>query len=194
MNDRPNTDFSSLRMNYSAEETLRIELPWYTRNGTDQEFSIIEKCDVSHIKSLNVQQDHYDGYLQYYYYYVRNSLVLIPETISRLVALETIKIDACIEELPVALSKLANLKLLDLSSCYNLLSIPDEILEMKDLKIKIGDVTSRASEVVFVKVPKTESQQKSFQRLDQLKKRRLNNSLFVRPPLSIKNNLKFRMK
>ena len=137
-------------MNYSAEETLRIQLPSRTRNGTDQEFSVLAKCDASHIKSLIIQQDKYD---RYQYYYSRDQLVIIPETISRFVAVETITINAFITELPVALSKLTNLKLLDLTGCYNLLSIPEEILEMKDLKIKIGGIISRASEVVFITVP-----------------------------------------
>ena len=59
-NDRPNTNFFLSEMNYSSEETLRIELPWYPLNGTDQEFSVIEKCDASHIKSLIIQQDNYN--------------------------------------------------------------------------------------------------------------------------------------
>ena len=105
-------------MNFSSEETLPIELPEFTDNGTNQAFSVIETCDASHIKSLIIQQDNYDRYVPRYY---REELVIIPETISRLVALETIKIDAYIEELPVALSKLNNLKLLDLTGCYNLL-------------------------------------------------------------------------
>ena len=151
-NDKPNTDFSSLRkMNYSSEETLRIELPWYTRNRTGQKFSVIKKCDVSHIKSLNVQQDKYDRYVQYSV----PRLVMIPEIISRLVAVETIKINAFITELPMAISKLNNLKLLDLTGCYNLLSIPEEILKMKELKIKIGDIISKASEILFIPVPWT---------------------------------------
>ena len=138
-------------MNYSSEETLRIELPWNTDNGTDKEFSVIEKCDASHIKSLIIQQVDYNSYE----YFSNFHLVIIPETISRFIAVETIKMDACIEKLPLALSRLNNLRLLDLTGCYNLLSIPDEILEMKDLKIKIGAIISSASEVVFIKVPET---------------------------------------
>ena len=42
--------------NYSTEETLRIELPYYTRDGTDHGFSVIETCDASHIKSLIIQR------------------------------------------------------------------------------------------------------------------------------------------
>ena len=80
-------------------------------------------CDVT---SLIIRQAQYDVYVPYY---SNDKSVIIPETISRLVAVETIKINACIEELPVALSKLTNLQLLNLTGCYNLLSIPDEILE-----------------------------------------------------------------
>ena len=131
-------------------ETLRIELPSFSRNRTGQKISVIAECDATHIKSLIIQQDNYDRYIPGY---SSDRLVIIPETISRLIAVETIKIHACITELPVALSKLNNLKLLDLTGCYNLLSIPEEILEMKDMNIRIGESISRASEVVFITVP-----------------------------------------
>ena len=139
-------------MNYSSEETLRIKLPKYTDDRTGQEFSVLGNCDASHIKLLIIEQDNYDGYVQGY----DNQLVIIPNTITRLVAVETITINASIRDLPHVLSELNNLKLLDLTGCYNLLSIPEEILEMKDLKIKIGDLISRASEIIFIKVPPTE--------------------------------------
>ena len=136
-------------MNYSSEETLRIKLSEYIDDRTGQEFSVIEKCDASHIKSLIIEQYNYDRY--------ENSpdlrLVIIPGTVSRLVAVETIKITAYITELPVCLSELNNLRLLDLTGCYNHLSIPEEILKMKDLRIKIGGIISKASEVVFITVP-----------------------------------------
>ena len=157
-------------MNYSSEETLQIELPWSTRNGTDQEFSVIEKCDASHVKSLIIQQDKYDTYVPDYYTY---HLVIIPETISRLVAVETIKINACITELPMAISKLNNLKLLDLNGCYNLLSIPGEILKMKDLKITIGDIISRASEVVFISVPLNGITPEVFSKISSAKEKKI---------------------
>ena len=88
-------------------------------------------------------------------YNCRLHLLIIPETISRFVAVETVKINACIKELPLEVSKLTNLQLLDLTGCYNLLSIPESILKMKDLKIKIGDVLSRASDMIFITVPET---------------------------------------
>ena len=45
------------------------------------------------------------------------------------------------------------LELLDLTGCYTILKIPSEILAMPNLKIKIGNVISPASEVVFIKIP-----------------------------------------
>ena len=156
-------------MNYSSEETLQIELPEYTSDRTGQEFSVIEKCDASRIKSLIIQQDKYDEYKPHSYYI----LVTIPDTISRLVAVETIKINACIEELPVALSELKHLKLLDLTGCYNLLSIPKVILKMKDLKIKIGDTISRASEILFINVPLTRITPEVFSKITTAKEKKI---------------------
>ena len=50
-------------MKYSSEKTLRIELSEYIDDRTGQEFSVIEKCDASHIKSLIIQQACYDSYV-----------------------------------------------------------------------------------------------------------------------------------
>ena len=136
----------------SDDETLRTELPEYTYDRTaGQKFSVIETCDASLVKYVIIHQEGYENYEKLDC--SNSKLVTIPETISRLIAVETIKINACIKELPVGLSKLNNLKLLDLTGCYNLLSIPEEILKMNELKIKIGDVISRASEVLFIPVP-----------------------------------------
>ena len=135
----------------------------------DQAFSVIEKCDASRIKSLIIQQANYDRYKLS----LDPNLVIIPETVSRLVAVETIKINACIKELPVALTKLNNLKLLDLSGCYNLFSIPEAVFEMKDLKIKIGDIISRASEVVFIPVPWTEITPSLFSAISSAKEKKI---------------------
>ena len=44
------------------DDTLRIELSEYYFDRTGHEFSVIEKCDASHIKSLIIQQDNYDRY------------------------------------------------------------------------------------------------------------------------------------
>ena len=169
----------------SSEETLRIELPGYTR--TRQEFSVIETCAASHIKSLIIQQDKYD---RYEHRNVDGRFVIIPETISRLGAVETIKINACIEELPVALSKLTNLKLLDLTGCYNLLSIPEEILEMKDLKIKIGDIISKASEVIFIKVPENGITQAVFSTIRSTNAKKIE-QLFIRQTPSTSSQERF---
>ena len=156
-------------MNYSSEETLRIEIPECITDRTGQEFSVIETYDTSHIKSLIIQQADYDRYEAFSC--IR--LVIIPETISKFVAVETIKINACIEELPVELSKLTNLKLLDLTGCYNLLSIPEAILEMKDLKIKIGDIISKASEILFIEVPLTGITQEVFSEIRSAKETKI---------------------
>ena len=94
------------------DEPLRIDLPHSRGTRMYQALSVIEKCNASHVKSLIIQQDKYD---RYEHSNVDGLFVIIPETISRLVALETITINACIRELPVALSKLNNLTLLDLS-------------------------------------------------------------------------------
>ena len=77
-------------MNYSAEEALHIQLPESHGTAMDQAFSVIEKCNPSNIKSLIIQQTNYNGS------YSDDRLVIIPETISRFDAVETIKINACI--------------------------------------------------------------------------------------------------
>ena len=152
------------------DEPLRIDLPYSRSTAMDQAFSVIEQCDASRIKSLIIQQDKYDRYEDLF---SDSRLVIIPETISRLVALETITITACITELPVALTKLNNLKLLDLTGCYNLLSVPDEIVEMKDLKIKIGDTISRASEILFINVPLTRITPEVFSKITTAKEKKI---------------------
>ena len=164
-----------------TQETLRIELPEKTYHGTDQEFSVIEECDASHIKSLIIQPDNYDRYNPSF---SDELLVTIPETISRLVAVETIKINAFITELPVELSKLNNLKLLDLTGCYNLLSIPDEITEMKDLKIKVGDIISRVPEVVFITVPRNRITQEVFSKIRSAKEKKIEQLIIRQMPPS----------
>ena len=72
----------------SSDGALRLEIPWSPFNGMDQEFSVFETCGASHII---IQQDGYDRYEEYY---SSKHLVIIPETISRLVAVETITINA----------------------------------------------------------------------------------------------------
>ena len=143
---------------YSPEESLQIELPRFAstsklelREQDTQAFSVIEQGDVSRIKSLVIHQDGY-----YHYEHIDSHLsVIIPEIIGTLTAVETISISACVEGLPTQLSRLTNLRLLDLSGCYNLLSIPECVQEMTNLKIQIGDVVSEASAVVFIDIPRT---------------------------------------
>ena len=86
--------FISKRMN-NNDETLRLYLP--NSRYESQPSPII--CGP-HIKSLIIQQESYNMYVPDYYTY---HLVIISETIGRSVAVETIKINACITELPVAL-------------------------------------------------------------------------------------------
>ena len=90
---------------YSSEETLRIEIPSNPNvtGQTDQQFSVFETSDLSHIKYLLIHQDGYhceaipSPFL---------SQVIIPDSINKFVAAETIKINAFITELPVTLSEL----------------------------------------------------------------------------------------
>ena len=114
-----------------------------------QNFSVIERADPSQIRDFAIHQEGYNCYKRYSHVH----LVIIPEVIKRLIAVESITISACVEELPVALSELKNLKFLDLSGCYNLLSIPEIVQEMENLKIRIWDITSEASAVAFIPMP-----------------------------------------
>ena len=60
--------------------------------------------------------------------------VSIPETLARLVALEGIRISACIKELPWTINQLRNLRELDLSQCYHLKTLPDGITSLTNLQ------------------------------------------------------------
>ena len=116
---------------YSSEHTLLIEIPRYPHSHEiTQAFSAIEK-----------------------YMKRTNNISSLPPAITRLTSLEHIRISSYITELPTILSQLTHLKLLDLTGCHHLFTIPDELHNMPGLKIKIGDIISRASEVVFIAVP-----------------------------------------
>ena len=65
------------------------------------------------------------------------------------------------------------MRLLDLSGCYNLLSIPEEISKMPNLKIKIRNYVSDASTVVFIPVPGTEITPSVFSIIFSIKKRKI---------------------
>ena len=133
---------------YSEEETLRIELPeQYVDSSLFDVFT--DATRKNHIKHLVIVQKYYDGYNLYN----DDSLVIIPGTISHLTEVESITIRAKIETLPRSLCSLKKLELLDLTGCYNIESIPSEVLTMPNLKIKIGDTTTPASEVVIITVP-----------------------------------------
>ena len=144
----------------TKETTLRIDIDQRTRDTNKKHweeqlteaFSVIEKSDVSQFKYLVIHQEGYEHY-ENTHSSINSISVNIPETISRLVAVEHITICACIEELSAEISQLVNLKVLDLTGCYNLLSISESIREMPNLKIKIGDVLSEASDVVFIALP-----------------------------------------
>ena len=134
---------------YSEEETMRIELP--DDDLTLSSFAtFIDPNRTTDIKNVIIVQKNYRAYKRYIN---SRSLVTIPDTITNLTEVEQISITAKVETLPKCLSTLKKLTLLDLSGCYNILEIPPEILAMPNLKIKIGDIISPASEVILILVP-----------------------------------------
>ena len=149
---------------YSAEATLRISVPRYVQSPLHDETRLscfdgfLDDSRKTHIKQLIIEQEAYLGYRHYHGYerpfYGPCSIVTIPDTIAILTELETICITAHIETLPKRLCTMKKLKLLDLTGCYNILSIPSEILSLPNLKIQIGSVLSPASEVLVIGVPK----------------------------------------
>ena len=161
----------------SSLHTLRIDIPPKPNvtGQTDQQFSVFETADVSHIKYLVVHQEGYTCYETSPSPFF--STVIIPDTITKFAPVETIKINAFITELPVALSELTNLRLLDLTGCYNLLSIPAPLRRMKNLKVKIGDIISRVSRVVFITVPRIGIKPSDFSPIFLLRNGILNNLL-----------------
>ena len=135
---------------YLEEETLRVKLPC---EGPTQKlvYTLSAQTLTTRIKSLMIVQP---SYSYYGCYEQENMLLTIPDTIINLTDLEAITITAFVKTLPRCLSQLPKLQLLDLSGCYNILSIPAEVLAMPNLKIKIGEVITPASEVVIIKIPK----------------------------------------
>ena len=147
---------------YSSEEVLRIEVPlvafepphfgaFFNKHSPSPFEPFTDRRRKNHIKSLFLVQEDYKGHHHYRHNY---SAVKIPNTIANLTAVETISITANIETLPNSLCRLKKLQLLDLTGCYNILSIPSEVLAMPNLKIKIGEVISPASEVAVIPIPK----------------------------------------
>ena len=135
---------------YTEEETLRIELPRYDISSSL--FDVFtDETRKNATKNLIIVQNDYSGYK---WDVPGDEVVTITETILNLAQLESITIQARIKTLPISLCKLPKLKLLDLSGCYDILSIPPEVLAMPNLKIKIGDTITPASEVFIIKVPK----------------------------------------
>ena len=134
---------------YSEEETLKVELPY--EGIPPAPFTAFINQNQKTIKQLIIEQKDY-----YCYQRCRSvsSVVTIPDTITNLREVERITISALVETLPKSLCNLKKLELLDLTGCYNILSIPPEILAMSNLTIKIGTVISPASEVVVIKIPR----------------------------------------
>ena len=134
---------------YNEEETLRIQLPsWSINTASFSKFT--DESTKKHIKTLIIVQEKYHGYHRCLDI---NAVLRIPDTIGNLTELESISITAWIETLPNSLCTLQKLRILDLSGCYNILSIPSEVLAMPTLKIKIGHVISPASAVLVITVP-----------------------------------------
>ena len=105
---------------------------------------------ASEIRYLVITQESYYRSVGRHYCH---TYVAIPDTISRFTELETISISAFVKEVPPAISQLPYLKLLDLSGCYDLLHIPQSVLKMPNLTIKIGAVISLASSILILEVP-----------------------------------------
>ena len=131
------------RIMYSEEETLRIELDHYISSFDDFH-------NDNQIRNLILMQK---GYYCYQRYRNLSSFVTIPDTIANLREVESITLRVKIEILPKSLCNLTKLRLLVLSGCYNILSIPSEVLAMPNLEIKLSAVISPASEVIVIQIP-----------------------------------------
>ena len=125
---------------------MRIQLPWININPTL--FNKFIDKTTQYTEILVIEQQ---GYRGYEHNRLDSSIVAIPDTIANLTEVKSISISAWIETLPKSLSQLKKLELLDLTGCYNIQ--PPEVLAMPNLKVKIGDVTSLASEVFVIRVP-----------------------------------------
>ena len=117
---------------HSETETMRIDIP-HNSNSDLVFHAFIDPGCQNGITSLTIVQQYYDGYKQTRATF---AVVLIPHTITNLTDQESISIRALIYSLPNSLSSLKKLELLDLSGCYNILSIPSEVLAMSNLNIK----------------------------------------------------------
>ena len=147
----------------------RIELP--LRDITPESFSEFHDENRKNIKKLIIVQQNY------YYYYQRcqflSSAITIPDMITHLTEVTSITIRALVESLPKCLCNLKKLELLDLTGCYNILSIPSDILAMPNLKIRIGNVISPTSEFIVIKIPKRRISSDIFSVLSNRNKRNI---------------------
>ena len=112
----------------------------------------------------------------------------IPDTIPNLTELESLSIRAFVETLPKSLCNLKKLEFLDLTGCYTILTIPSEILAMPNLKIKVGDVISPASEVVVIKIPRYKIDPDIFSVLSDGNKQKIWHLLIHQEPHSSKSD------
>ena len=105
----------------ASEDTLRIQLPVQVTTTSFDAFCADTRNNIKH---LIIEQE-------FYYRHHRDEniffVVTIPDTIANLTEVESIAITAKVETLPISLCQLKKLELLDLSGCYNILSIPSEI-------------------------------------------------------------------
>ena len=134
---------------FTPGQTLKIIIPSFESDPNAKILSALAFSPVSGIKYIFLYEDGYDHSRNMH---SAKASINIPEVISRFVEVECIRICAAVTELPTAISTLKNLLILDLTESYNLLSIPQAIMEMSDLTIIIGDLISPASEVVFIPI------------------------------------------
>ena len=157
---------------YCEEETLRIDL------AKSRSFDLFTDLTLKkRLKLLIIKETFYHNYQTYG---CKRSCITIPDTIVNLSGLECICIRARVTTLPNSLSRLKKLMMLDLSGCYNILSIPSQVLGMRNLKIKIDDIICPASEVVIIRVPSKRISADLFSVLSGRNIRRLHSLLFIK--------------
>ena len=103
--------------------------------------------ETTGIQTLKIIKPNYNCYQHF------ADVVNLSDFIANFTEVRIISITAPIVTLPINLCTLQKLVLLDLSGCYNILSIPSEVLAMPSLNIKIGTVISPASQVIGIKIP-----------------------------------------
>ena len=153
----------------SEGQTLRIQLKAYSVSFSS--FSTFLASTANTIANLVIEQQRYFNYAKSNF---RSTIVQIPHTIENLTEVRHIRIQASIETLPKTLSLLKKLEVLELTGCYTLLSITQEIIDMPNLKIKIDNVISPASKVLLIGVPQRGVAPDIFSNLsDEIKNRKI---------------------